>query len=845
MLEFKRRLPASVENPDTGYDVLFLDNNGTYYTKDSSGALTVLGNGIASIAKIGTAGLMDSYRITFDDNSVFDYQITNAKSITGVSKISTVGLIDTYRITFNDGAPFEYTVTNGQNGVDGSGQPANVTPSTITPDSPGAIGSATARYALQDHTHPISADIAVGLSGGSTNTEGTSSSFARADHTHSISNGGTPSTITPDAAANQGTSTSLARSDHTHAIAADVAVGLDGGSTNTEGAATSFARSNHTHAIANGGTPSTVGTANAQGTSTSLARADHIHAHGDQLGGTLHAVATPNTTGGFAGTGGSPGFLPASYRTSLQNLIQNGAIYNIDDYGAVADDALGVGGTDNSAAIQAAIDAAQAAGGGIVFVPAGNYSIQTGLTVRSSGITIMGVGCGYTADVGDYRTGLVSCISWRGAGGGVMLDVFPQSGATVFPLFGFRLSGLSLDGRDLQPGPTDTGATPAGIGIRMRACSGAHLSDFFLNGPFTTAALDLGALPAGTIGGVDSHGVLRCIFERFCIRQLDGVVTPGIGLRLSGTATANVNFCKFDTFQIMYRNNSTRQPAIQLGNSDSNTFIMGACNSNGALSTNWGIEILGSNVSAAEVSRANIFYHCSHGTGGTFLAGTALGRDPAGTAVAGLNFTNPSTDNQFRPLSTENGEPVPVFGTGATGGYGITGGSTGPRFWSEGSSVATLNTNVAAANTEVRVIGFAAPANFFRDGTTLRFTAGGTFTNTTAASSSVYRIRIGPTTLTGNIPASLTAANGTTARTNIGFSVEGQVTIRTTGTSGTAIGFITLNLHNVVAPVTSAFVTAPVAVNTTIINQVELTAISGAATTVATFLNANIVLINQ
>lgn len=554
--------------------------------------------------------------------------------------------------------------------------------------------------------------------------------------------------------------------------------------------------------------------------------------------------ATANTSGGRSGSGGLSGAISAADQTSLASLLLNGAIYNVKDYGAVANDVLGAGGTDNTAAIQAAIDAAQTAGGGIVFFPAGNYSIQTGLTVRSPGVHLMGVATSYTADVGDYRAQGGSWISWRGSAGGTMLDVFPQSGASVNPLFGFRISGLNFDGRDLQVGPTDTGANPAGIGIRMRACAGAHLSDFFLNGPFTTAALDLGALTAGTIGGTDSHGTVRCIFERFCIRQLDGVVTPGIGIRFGGTTTANVNFCKFDTFQVMYRNNSSRQPAIQLGNSDSNTFLMGACNSNGALNTNWGIEILGG-ATAPEVSRANIFYHCSPGSGGAFIAGTALGRDPLGTAVAGLNFTSPATDNQFRPQSTENGEPVPVFGTGATGGYGITGGSTGPRFWGEGSTLVSRSSSTAAiANTETQVLGLTVPANFMKLGTVFKVEAGGLFTNT-LASNSIYRIRVGATTLTGATPAAMTSANGGTARTNIPFSIAGMFTVTAAGAAGTAIGYLTLTLHNTVQPVISAPVTAAVAVDTTVARVVELTFISGAATTTATFHSAAITLVNQ
>jgi nitrous oxidase accessory protein NosD len=56
---------------------------------------------------------------------------------------------------------------------------------------------------------------------------------------------------------------------------------------------------------------------------------------------------------------------------------RGGAVVNVrhPDFGAAGD-----GVTDDTAAIQAAIDAAEAAGGGIVFFPAGDYSI-TGLTV--------------------------------------------------------------------------------------------------------------------------------------------------------------------------------------------------------------------------------------------------------------------------------------------------------------------------------------------------------------------------------------------------------------------------------------------------------------------------------
>lgn len=144
MLEFERRSPASVQNPDTGSDVLFLDNDGVFYTKDDTGALTVLGRGIASIALTGTAGL-----------------------------------VDTYTITFSGGTTQTYTVTNGADGV---GMPATNAPSKIDPDDAADIGTRTGFFALEDHQHQIDAAAPVAL--GASAAEGTSAAFSRADHVH-------------------------------------------------------------------------------------------------------------------------------------------------------------------------------------------------------------------------------------------------------------------------------------------------------------------------------------------------------------------------------------------------------------------------------------------------------------------------------------------------------------------------------------------------------------------------------------------------------------------------------------------------------------------------------------
>ena len=119
------------------------------------------------------------------------------------------------------------------------------------------------------------------LNANSTNTEGVSTSLARADHTHDLATG-VASAQAPDQINAEGVSANLARADHVHNIPTAVATGLDGASTNTQGAAATFSRSDHTHAIAKA-TALEISTIQpddiaAAGVSNNFARGDHKHA---------------------------------------------------------------------------------------------------------------------------------------------------------------------------------------------------------------------------------------------------------------------------------------------------------------------------------------------------------------------------------------------------------------------------------------------------------------------------------------------------------------------------------------------------------------------------------------
>ena len=155
------------------------------------------------------------------------------------------------------------------------------------------------------------------------------------------------------------------------------------------------------------------------------------------------------------------------------------------------------------------------------------------------------------------------------------------------------------------------------------------------------------------------------------------------------------------------------------------------------------------------------------------------------------------------------------------------------------SIVAALTANTGAiANTETQVLGYTIPANSSVVGDVYRITAYYSRSGTNA-SSPVFRVRVGSTTLTGNIAATITPVGWATA---VPGEVTALVTIRATGASGTIGGGMT-EAHSAVAPTFST--TTPVAIDTTAAKIIELTAISGQNTNNYTFSYATIERLNN
>ena len=74
------------------------------------------GRAITSIEKIDTTGLVDTYKISFSDNTSVNFTVTNGASIKSIAKTGTSGLTDTYTVTLTDDTTSTFTVKNG-NGI--------------------------------------------------------------------------------------------------------------------------------------------------------------------------------------------------------------------------------------------------------------------------------------------------------------------------------------------------------------------------------------------------------------------------------------------------------------------------------------------------------------------------------------------------------------------------------------------------------------------------------------------------------------------------------------------------------------------------------------------------------
>lgn len=118
-------IPGSVDDNNTWFAVA---QSGTAYKVSGHEFTLALGTildghgGVKSIVYTPPTppSLTGTMVITLADNSTTTVNIQNGKGISSIAKVSTAGLVDTYQITYNDNStPTTFTVTNGAKGETG------------------------------------------------------------------------------------------------------------------------------------------------------------------------------------------------------------------------------------------------------------------------------------------------------------------------------------------------------------------------------------------------------------------------------------------------------------------------------------------------------------------------------------------------------------------------------------------------------------------------------------------------------------------------------------------------------------------------------------------------------
>jgi hypothetical protein len=351
-------------------------------------------------------------------------------------------------------------------------------------------------------------------------------------------------------------------------------------------------------------------------------------------------------------------------------------LFNVKlDFGA-----LGNGVANDAAAIQAAIDACEAAGGGTVFFPAGTYMVGSGLTVNASHVVLKGESRGATVLEKTAAFPLVQFAGTAGpethvTDGGIQhmtLRGGDQTGTLIDALYGTRLlfedlhlfgnNDIGIDMVELWDSRfvnvyvewcSGTSTTAPGIYVRSsRAASGAGSST-----DSTNQILFIGCLVEGWRGGairVDQGvGSPANIYGiHFVGTKIETWMVRGPAISV-GTSASNVSFIDtyiyLDSFDAGY---STPVDAIVLGGDGMNTV------QNCYIGVGGQVLASGVNVSGPGATLTNVegFYDAGAPTSGSHV------RVTGGTNYTFGHLRSSNATNQLSGLSTtaqaNSGAPI-------------------------------------------------------------------------------------------------------------------------------------------------------------------------------------------
>lgn len=294
------------------------------------------------------------------------------------------------------------------------------------------------------------------------------------------------------------------------------------------------------------------------------------------------------------------------------NYVQT---FNVFNYGAKSD-----GTTDDTSAIQAAIAAANAVGGGIVYFPTTpNPYVVNGTIILDDleNITLLGQTIAGRA-VDDAPSGpILICTVTNHA-----------------PMLQWRsvLAGRSLRGCSIQ-NLTFWCNTLADTGILLSDLVGGYFSNIYVRSPAVTGIV---------LNGHFSVGLQDCLFQNISIRALEVVTATGMIISANSPTSANTSLNTFQNIHILHQNGI----GLDMGICDSNFFYALNVQSGGS---GVGILLRGSNTANGN-ARWNSFFGC---------------QPTSGVTNQGTGFTFPAFGNIFY-INNGNTVPNPTIETALT-----------------------------------------------------------------------------------------------------------------------------------------------------------------------------------
>lgn len=321
----------------------------------------------------------------------------------------------------------------------------------------------------------------------------------------------------------------------------------------------------------------------------------------------LHGV--PPATGGTLSGDSSATTATATGGSSSRTLASHfGDALSVKDFGAVCD-----GSTNDTSAIQTAINTVGAAGGGTLLIPPTVCSV-TDLTIRYANVTLQG-----TEGSGVFAATSGGSILKARSGTTVVLSI-GAANPSATSVAAVTVDSISIDGNSFATG-----------GIFIADTNGSVFRNLHISGA-SSYAMKLAYVDGAATG---LPYVYSSAFENIWLVAS----AAGDGLYLTGAPTSPVQraaFCSFKHMHITYKNGD----GIRMDNADDNSFYnIGMSQTAGG--TGYGIELDGTGASAQQLVHTNHFFFVWPGPGGIFAHGSKAVR------------------NTFYAISTEDG-PIPI-----------------------------------------------------------------------------------------------------------------------------------------------------------------------------------------